>query len=119
MQSAQVAFNYNNAQLSFGSNVLVAGTQPIQISGSIPAKLPFASAQPDGSIPAKLPFASAQPDSNQISIEANVQDEGLAVLNLLNNQVEWVNGQGEVNLQIQGTLDRPETTGIATINNAH
>jgi translocation and assembly module TamB len=103
VQSAQVSFNYNNAQLNFGSNVLVTGTQPIQISGSIPAK---------------LPFASAQPDSNQISIQANVQDEGLAILNVLNNQVKWVDGQGQVNVQVQGTLKRPETTGTATINNA-
>lgn len=103
VQSAQVSFNYNNAQLNFGSNVLVTGTQPIQISGSIPAK---------------LPFASAQPDSNQISVQANVQDEGLAILNVLNNQVKWVDGQGQVNVQVQGTLKRPETTGTATINNA-
>ncbi|MDZ7956661.1 MAG: translocation/assembly module TamB domain-containing protein [Aulosira sp. DedQUE10] len=103
VQSAQVAFNYNNAQLNFGSNVLVTGTQPLQINGSIPAK---------------LPFASAQPDSNQINIQANVQNEGLALLNVLNNQVKWVDGQGQVNVQVQGTLQRPETTGTATINNA-
>ncbi|MDZ8056484.1 MAG: translocation/assembly module TamB domain-containing protein [Aulosira sp. ZfuVER01] len=103
IQSAQVAFNYNNAQLNFDSNVLVTGTQPIQINGSVPAK---------------LPFASAQPDSNQISIQANVKDEGLAVLNVLNNQVKWVDGQGQVNVAVQGTLARPETTGTATINNA-
>ncbi|BAY23018.1 hypothetical protein NIES2100_27820 [Calothrix sp. NIES-2100] len=103
VQSAQVAFNYNNARLNFDSNILVASTQPIQINGSIPAK---------------LPFASTQPDSNQISIQANVQNEGLAVLNLLNNQVKWVDGQGQVNVQVQGTLARPEATGTATINNA-
>ncbi|BAY10419.1 translocation/assembly module TamB domain-containing protein [Calothrix sp. NIES-2098] len=103
VQSAQVSFTYNNARLNFGSNVLVTGTQPIQISGSVPAR---------------LPFASAQPNSNQINIQANVQNEGLAVLNVLNNQVKWVDGQGKVNVQVQGTLARPETTGTATINNA-
>ncbi|MBD2195228.1 MULTISPECIES: translocation/assembly module TamB domain-containing protein [Calothrix] len=102
IQSAQVAYNYNNARLNFGSNVLVTGTEPIQINGSIPAPLPFASTEPD----------------NSISIQANVQNEGLALLNLLNNQVKWVDGQGQVNVQIQGTFKQPSTTGIATINNA-
>ncbi|MBD2163675.1 translocation/assembly module TamB domain-containing protein [Calothrix membranacea FACHB-236] len=102
LQSAQVNFNYNDARLNFGSNILVTATQPIQINGSIPAKLPFTSVEPDPSI----------------SIQANVQNEGLALLNLLNNQVKWVDGKGQVNVQVQGTLDRPETTGIATINNA-
>ncbi|MBW4564736.1 MAG: translocation/assembly module TamB domain-containing protein [Mojavia pulchra JT2-VF2] len=103
VQSAQLDFNYNNARLNFGSNILVRGTQPIQISGNIPVE---------------LPFASVEPDSNQISIQANVQDEGLALVNLLTNQVSWVDGQGQVNVQVEGTLDRPVTTGIATVNNA-
>ncbi|BAY63376.1 hypothetical protein NIES22_34630 [Calothrix brevissima NIES-22] len=102
IQSAQVAYDYNNSRLNFGSNVLVTGTEPIQINGSIPAPLPFASTEPD----------------NSISIQANVQNQGLALLNLLNNQVQWVDGQGQVNVQIQGTFKRPSTTGVATINNA-
>ncbi|MBD2357105.1 translocation/assembly module TamB domain-containing protein [Tolypothrix sp. FACHB-123] len=102
IQSAQIAYNYNDARLNFGSNVLVTGTEPIQINGSIPAPLPFADTQPNDSI----------------SIQANVQNEGLALLNLLNNQVQWVDGQGQVNVQIQGTFKQPSTTGIATINNA-
>lgn len=103
IQTAQLSFNYNDARLSFASDVSIAGTQPVEITGSIPVA---------------LPFASVQPDSNQISIQANVQDRGLALLNLFTEQVAWVNGQGQVNLEVQGTLDRPVVTGEAVVKNA-
>ncbi|MGF1938313.1 MAG: translocation/assembly module TamB domain-containing protein [Nostoc sp. ChiQUE02] len=104
VQTGQVNFDYNNARLNFDSTLLVTGTQPVAITGSVPAP---------------LPFAEVQPDSNQISINANVQNEGLALLNLLtNNQVAWVDGQGQVDLNVQGTLDEPIINGNAIVNNA-
>jgi translocation and assembly module TamB len=104
VQTAQGNFDYNNARLNFDSTLLVTGTQPVTVTGNIPAA---------------LPFAEVQPDSNQISINANVNNEGLALLNLFtNNQVTWVDGQGQVNLNIQGTLNEPIINGNATVNNA-
>ncbi|MEH1867592.1 MAG: translocation/assembly module TamB domain-containing protein [Nostoc sp.] len=104
VQSGQVNFDYNNARLNFDSTLLVTGTQPVTITGSVPAA---------------LPFAEVQPDSNQISINADVNNEGLALLNLFtNNQVTWVDGQGQVNLNVQGTLNEPIINGNATVNNA-
>ncbi|MCC5617020.1 translocation/assembly module TamB domain-containing protein [Nostoc sp. CHAB 5836] len=104
VQTGQVNFDYNNARLNFDSTLLVTGTQPVAITGSVPAP---------------LPFAEVQPDSNQISINANVQNEGLALLNLFtNNQVAWVDGQGKVDLNVQGTLNEPIINGNATLNNA-
>ncbi|WP_448268803.1 translocation/assembly module TamB domain-containing protein [Nostoc sp. DSM 114159] len=104
VQTGQVNFDYNNARLNFDSTLLVTGTQPVAITGSVPAP---------------LPFAKVQPDSNQINIDANVQNEGLALLNLLtNNQVAWVDGQGKVDLNVRGTLTEPIINGNATFNNA-
>jgi translocation and assembly module TamB len=104
VQRGQVNFDYNNARLNFDSTLLVTGTQPVTVTGNIPAA---------------LPFAAVQPDSNQISINANVNNEGLALLNLFtNNQVTWVDGQGQVNLNVQGTLNEPIINGNATVNNA-
>jgi translocation and assembly module TamB len=104
VQTGQLSFNYDKARLNFGSTLLLTGTQPVNIRGNIP----FA-----------LPFASVQPDSDQIRINAKVQNEGLALLNLFTNQqVSWVNGQGEVNVDIQGTLNQPIINGVATVNNA-
>lgn len=103
VESAAASFSYANARLNFGSSIMVSGPEPIQIIGSVPAQ---------------LPFASSRPDSNEISLNVNVRNEGLALLNLLTNQVAWQNGQGQVQLQVRGTLQQPEATGIATVNNA-
>ncbi len=104
VQTGQVNFDYNDARLNFDSTLLVTGTQPVAITGSVPAP---------------LPFAEVQPDSNQISINANVQNEGLALLNLFtNNQVAWVDGQGQVDLNVQGTLNEPIINGNVTLNDA-
>ncbi|WP_420845980.1 translocation/assembly module TamB domain-containing protein [Nostoc sphaeroides] len=104
VQTGQVNFDYNNARLNFDSTLLVTGTQPVTITGSVPAA---------------LPFAKVEPDSNQISINASVNNEGLALLNLFtNNQVAWVDGQGQVDLNVQGTLNEPIINGNATLKNA-
>ncbi|HYX14178.1 MAG TPA: translocation/assembly module TamB domain-containing protein, partial [Nostoc sp.] len=104
VQTGQVNFDYNNARLNFDSTLLVTGSQPVAITGSVPAA---------------LPFAKVQPDSNQISINASVNNEGLALLNLFtNNQVAWVDGQGQVDLNVRGTLNEPLINGNATLNNA-
>ncbi|WGV23267.1 translocation/assembly module TamB domain-containing protein [Halotia branconii] len=104
VQTAQVNFDYDNARLNFDSTLLVTGNQPVAVTGSVPAP---------------LPFVTAQPDSNQISINASVNNEGLALLNLFtNNQVAWVDGQGQVDVNVQGTLNQPIVNGNATLNNA-
>jgi translocation and assembly module TamB len=103
VQTAQLSFNYNNARLNFNSIVLATGTQPANITGNIPIA---------------LPFASVKPESNQIQISANVQNEGLSLLNLLTDQVNWIKGEGKVDVDIAGTFNQPLITGNVTINNA-
>lgn len=72
----------------------------------------------NGNIPYKLPFASVEPDNNEISLDVKVKNEGLALLNLLNNQIVFEKGEGEVDLTVNGTRQQPEMTGIASVNNA-
>ena len=111
IQVAQGSFSYDDARLNFYSTAVVSGTQPLRI---------------DGSIPYKLPFATKLPTSNEISVNMNVENEGLALLNLLSRgQVAWVNGEGKVNLALRGTVDplagriqQLNADGIAVINNA-
>jgi len=103
VQQAQGNFGYSNARLNFGSRLLLGGTEPITLTGSIPQK---------------LPFASVEPDNDQIQLSVNVKNEGLALLNLLNNQVAWVGGKGQVNAEVQGTLRQPIATGTASFENA-
>lgn len=105
IEEASASFSYTNARLAFSSNVVAApaSLDPIQISGSVPFQ---------------LPFATVPPASDEISLDVNVQNEGLALLNLFTNQVAWQSGQGNVQLQVRGTRQQPVATGIATVNNA-
>ncbi|WP_071190466.1 translocation/assembly module TamB domain-containing protein [Trichormus sp. NMC-1] len=103
VESATASFSYANGRLNFGSKVLAASPEPVNITGNIPYKLPFASVEPDG---------------NQISLDVKVKNEGLALLNLLNNQIVFENGEGEVDLAVRGTRQQPLVKGIASLNNA-
>ncbi|BAZ08315.1 hypothetical protein NIES4071_01200 [Calothrix sp. NIES-4071] len=102
IKSAELSFGLNNARLNFSSTVAATSAQPLNIIGSIPAALPF----------------GAAPDSNQINITANVKDDGLSLLNIFTDQVSWVNGTGQVNVAIGGTLSQPTITGTANVDNA-
>ncbi len=103
IESAIASFSYANGRLNFGSTVAVAGPKPVDITGSIPYK---------------LPFATVAPDSEQISLDMKLENEGLGLLNALTNQVVFEKGEGEVDLKVRGTLQKPEVNGIATINDA-
>lgn len=104
IESAVATFSYQDARLNLDSQVLINPPQPIVIAGSIPIK---------------LPFATVAPASNQISLSVNVQNEGLALINLLTNQqVRWVNGVGQAQLSVGGTLERPVPKGFVSLQNA-
>ncbi len=104
LNSATSNFSYANARLNFDSTIKVDSPQPVTISGSIPVALPFVTAKPDF--------------GDRITLDINVQDQGLALLNLFTNQVAWQSGQGKVQLQVRGTLKEPVASGVATVNNA-
>jgi len=103
VQAARGNFSYTDARLNFDSTVVVSAPEPVQITGSIPYQ---------------LPFASKPPESNQLSLDLNVQNEGLALLNVLTDQIDWVNGKGRADLQVRGTLDQPLVDGVVTVADA-
>ncbi|MEH2160850.1 MAG: translocation/assembly module TamB domain-containing protein [Nostoc sp.] len=103
IESARASFSYANGRLNFGSTVAVSGPKPVDINGSIPYK---------------LPFATVAPDNDQISLDMKLENEGLGLLNALTNQVVFEKGEGEIDLKVRGTLQKPEVQGIATVNNA-
>lgn len=103
IESAIASFSYTNGRLNFGSQVVATGTEPVNITGNIPYQ---------------LPFASVKPDNNQISLDVQVKDEGLALLNLFTNQIAFESGEGEIDLTVRGTRQQPLVKGIASLNNA-
>ncbi|MEB3232979.1 MAG: translocation/assembly module TamB domain-containing protein [Leptolyngbyaceae bacterium] len=79
-----------------------------------------------GSLPYRLPFATVDPDQNNIDLKLAIQDDGIALLNLLNEHFFWESGQGTVTLDVGGTLDqtdegldfRPTIVGTAQVDAA-
>ncbi|MGI8934298.1 MAG: translocation/assembly module TamB domain-containing protein [Phormidesmis sp.] len=104
IQSASAQFLYQNARLSLDS-ALVATTpeEPLTLR----AQIPYA-----------FNFMTVEPESDDIAVEIDVRDEGLALLNIFTQQVAWESGQGQVNLKIGGTLSNPEIAGFATLDEA-
>ncbi|MEG4345442.1 translocation/assembly module TamB domain-containing protein [Microcoleus sp. A003_D6] len=103
IKQADGSFSYSNARLNFGGSALVTQTEPIEVAGSLPFE---------------LPFAKVKADSNQIDLRANLQNEGLAIINVLTPQVAWVSGKGQVQIRVGGTLQDPVAQGIANFENA-
>ncbi|MEG4310631.1 MULTISPECIES: translocation/assembly module TamB domain-containing protein [unclassified Microcoleus] len=103
IKQADGSFSYSNARLNFGGSALVTQTEPIEVQGSLPFE---------------LPFAAVKADSNQIDLRANLQNEGLAIINVLTPQVAWVSGKGQVQIRVGGTLEDPVAQGIANFENA-
>ncbi|MEG3959062.1 translocation/assembly module TamB domain-containing protein [Microcoleus sp. herbarium2] len=103
IKQADGSFSYSNARLNFGGSALITQTEPIEVQGSLPFE---------------LPFAAVKADSDQIDLRANLQNEGLAIINVLTPQVAWVSGKGQVQLRVGGTLEQPVAQGIANFENA-
>ncbi|MGK7953114.1 MAG: translocation/assembly module TamB domain-containing protein [Xenococcaceae cyanobacterium] len=111
VQETQGSFNYNNSRLNFfASSKIAEEAEPITLTGSIPYQ---------------LPFAEVEPDSDRLNLQLNVKNEGLALINILSRQeINWIDGEGEVNLDINGIFDQEQNLprqlvakGIATVNN--
>ncbi len=129
-------FGYNDARLNFDTRFVAA--EPTSSPPVSPTENPtenrnsnrVATAADDnfqftGSIPYKLPFAKVEPDNYQLSLDLNLSNDRLALINLLTDQVSWEGGEGNVQLQVRGNLppDRLDfralsASGTATFANA-
>lgn len=103
VQSAGAQFIYQDARFNLNSAMVIDNPEdPLTLTASIPYR---------------LPFAERKPDSEALSIKANVRDEGLSLLNLVNRQVTYESGKGDVNLEITGLWpDGSSLPDVANIN---
>jgi translocation and assembly module TamB len=112
VQEASVRLNYTNAVLSFLGNMLVGEIKGAEIENPQPLTA-------QGRIPYALPFMTVEPEDDSLSLNVQVEDDGIALMNLFTQgQFSWVNGEGDVSLNIGGTLRRPSADGSISIRNA-
>jgi translocation and assembly module TamB len=103
IDQAKTIFQYRGARLAFNGQAVIGATEPLQVEGKVPYK---------------LPFATVEPDTDQIDISMNIKDKGLALVNLFTNQVSWVEGRGQLGLNVKGTVDRPLLLGTLALQEA-
>lgn len=103
LKLADASFSYTNGRLYFGSELKIINLESVNINGSVPYS---------------LPFATVSPESNKIELHIQVENEGLAVLNLFTNQFAFQKGEGEIDIKVDGTWRSPQLNGIARLNDA-
>ncbi|MEO1401646.1 MAG: translocation/assembly module TamB domain-containing protein [Cyanobacteria bacterium J06635_1] len=104
IESAQAQFLYQDAQLRLFGN-LTARDNPTPLE--LRAQIPYA-----------FEFMEVQPADDSIILDIEVENEGLALLSVLNRQITWESGQGKVSLAVRGTLLNPQVNGFATLEDA-
>ncbi|MBR8827462.1 MAG: translocation/assembly module TamB domain-containing protein [Gomphosphaeria aponina SAG 52.96 = DSM 107014] len=127
LKSTQGKFNYQNARLDFFFQSLwdekYLGIPDINWQGSnLNRESKFLDKSPlliTGSFPYQLPFASVKPDHEQFNLKLNIKDSGLMLLNIFSQgQLNWVDGKGEVKLDIAGNFDQEKLQIQQTMGNA-
>jgi len=104
LELAEVNFEYQEARLALDGAAVLDEPERLTIRGMIPYA---------------LPFMSVQPDSERIAVDIDLKNEGLAFLNLVSQgQATWEGGEGDIDLQITGTLTQPQFLGTATFRDA-
>jgi translocation and assembly module TamB len=96
IDDARATLSYMNARVGLDAELLLVGSDdPLTLS----AELPY-----------QFAFVEQPPTDNSYAINANVEDEGFALLNLFTNRlIAWESGEGELILNLEGNLD----TGLA------
>ena len=104
IEQAEGLFLYENARLLLqGELIQVDNPEPLTLVGDIPYA---------------FDFMTVQPADDRIALTIDVADEGLALLNVLNDQVIWESGRGQVSLDIGGRLSRPTISGAMDVRDA-
>ena len=103
IQTAMAQFSFAQARLDLAGFVDINTPDPVRFEGSIPYS---------------FPFMSAKPLSEALNLKLQVKNEGLSLLNLFTDQIEWVEGNGEVDIALQGTLKKPQILGRVLLENA-
>jgi translocation and assembly module TamB len=87
-------FKFENFLLSFNGKAIVSGKEPLNVKGSLVVL------------------------GGLVDMQINVKNEGLAFLNILEQPVRWVSGEGLASLNIKGQLNAPQIEGKVQLANA-
>jgi len=108
----------NSAPIEFAEAQFLYRNARLILSSTLTTSTPEEPLRLDAQIPYAFNFMDVEPDTEDIDIDINVRNEGLALLNIFTQQVAWQSGEGQVNLSVDGTLSAPEIAGSAFLSDA-
>ena len=97
IEKAQTDFSYKAGRLGFNGDLSIVG-DPILYEGDVPIN---------------LPFAKVSTDNNLINARVNVKNDAFKIVNILTDQVTLDSGEGDISLEVKGTLKQPRVEGTA------
>jgi len=105
LAGVETDFDYRNAILAVDARAAMKQqVQPIAVKG----RIPYA-----------LPFVEVAPSTDQLAITAVIPNGNLEIVNALTDKtVQWQSGQGEIAVNVGGTISRPEIEGMARFREA-
>jgi translocation and assembly module TamB len=111
IDSTYGTFSYKNSRINFfATSNFNNKAEPLIVKGSFPYQL-FSN--------------SISPDTDQFNVSLNVKDDGFSLLDIIsNNNINWLEGNGEINLDIVGNYNQTQsqiynlqTEGIINLEN--
>ncbi|MGF1524787.1 MAG: translocation/assembly module TamB domain-containing protein [Leptolyngbyaceae cyanobacterium] len=109
---AAAILTYDQGRVGLDADLtLLDSDDPLTVSAQVPARL----------LNLDLPFIEAVSPDESYAISANVKDEGFALLNLFTQEVAWESGEGELTLNVEGSLDEEgprEFDGLVLLDGA-
>ncbi|WP_204137953.1 translocation/assembly module TamB domain-containing protein [Halomicronema sp. CCY15110] len=102
LERVAATFGYRNAVFEVdGVAAIAPDEQPLTLQGTVPYA---------------LPFMTVQPTSDTIALVAIVPDDAFDLVNVLTaEEVRWEGGDGEIRVQVGGTVFAPIVAGAVTL----
>lgn len=103
LEAANVAFRYAQNRLALQAIARLDTPEPLMVTGSVPLIYPL----------------DPRPVVNpQLALDISLKDEGLSLINLFTDQVQWQQGKGLFQAQLRGTWEDPIVNGVLSVDDA-
>lgn len=101
LKQAQGGLGYREGRLTLLDVQVATEAEPARINGSFP-----------------LPAFGIEPTDNRIRMQLAVKNNALGLIKIFTDQVQWLRGEGSLDLQIGGTTNLPTLQGSLVVQGA-
>ncbi|MFN4066073.1 MAG: translocation/assembly module TamB domain-containing protein [Thermosynechococcus sp.] len=103
LEAANATFRYAQNRLALQAIARLDTPEPLVVTGSVPLISPLD------------PRPVVDP---QLALDVSLKDEGLSLINVFTDQVQWQQGKGLLQAQLRGTWEEPIVNGVLSVDDA-